>query len=122
MRSRPRKPACPSLVWKTSGSGWPVSRQYVADRPHSADAQQHLLQQPVLAAAAVEPVGDLAFAEVVLLDVRVEQQQRYPADLGQPDAGVQRPAAGQGEGDPGGGAVGLLSARASGSSLGSRTG
>ncbi len=29
MRSRPRKPACPSLVWKTSGCACPVSRQYV---------------------------------------------------------------------------------------------
>lgn len=27
MRSRPRKPAWPSLVWNTSGSGWPVIRQ-----------------------------------------------------------------------------------------------
>ena len=29
------------------------------DRPHAADAEQHLLLQPVLLAAAVEPVGDL---------------------------------------------------------------
>ena len=27
IRSRPRKPACPSLVWNTSGSGWPVIAQ-----------------------------------------------------------------------------------------------
>jgi hypothetical protein len=27
MRSTPRKPAWPSLVWKTSGSAWPVTRQ-----------------------------------------------------------------------------------------------
>ena len=27
IRSRPRKPACPSLVWKTSGSAWRVSPQ-----------------------------------------------------------------------------------------------
>ena len=27
IRSRPRKPAWPSLVWKTSGCGWPVSAQ-----------------------------------------------------------------------------------------------
>ncbi len=26
IRSTPRKPAWPSLVWKTSGAGWPVSR------------------------------------------------------------------------------------------------
>ena len=28
IRSRPRKPAWPSLVWNTSGAGVPVSRQY----------------------------------------------------------------------------------------------
>ena len=28
-RSRPRKPAWPSLVWNTSGCVWPVSSQYV---------------------------------------------------------------------------------------------
>ena len=27
IRSTPRKPACPSLVWNTSGSGAPVIRQ-----------------------------------------------------------------------------------------------
>ncbi len=27
IRSRPRKPACPSLVWNTSGSGCPVISQ-----------------------------------------------------------------------------------------------
>ena len=27
MRSRPRKPAWPSLVWNTSGAGVPVTRQ-----------------------------------------------------------------------------------------------
>ena len=27
IRSRPRNPACPSLVWNTSGEGWPVSAQ-----------------------------------------------------------------------------------------------
>ncbi len=54
---------------------------------HAADAEQHLLLQPVLAAAAVEPVGDLALGGAVLLDVGVEQQQRHAADLGDPDAG-----------------------------------
>lgn len=53
----------------------------------------------MLAAAAVEPVGDVALAEVVLLDVGVEQEQRDPADPGEPDPGGQPPPAGQGEGD-----------------------
>ncbi|CAM5538411.1 hypothetical protein STENM327S_09490 [Streptomyces tendae] len=79
-----------------------------AHRPDTSYAEQHLLEEAVLAAAAVEPVGDAAFAVVVLLDVRVEEQQRHPADLGQPDAGPQLPAAGQRQGDVGGGAVALL--------------
>ncbi len=79
-----------------------------AHRPDTSYAEQHLLEEPVLAAAAVEPVGDTAFAGVVLLDVGVEQQQGHPADLGQPDAGPQLPAAGQRQGDVGRGAVGLL--------------
>lgn len=49
----------------------------------------------MLAAAAVEPVGDIAFAGRVLLHVGVEQEQRDAADLGLPDAGVERAAAGK---------------------------
>lgn len=74
-------------------------------RAHSADAEQHLLEQPVLAAAAVQPVGHIAFAGPVLLDVGVEQEQRHPADPGLPDRGVQTAPAGQREADPGWGAV-----------------
>ncbi len=63
--------------------------------PHAADAQQHLLAQPVVLAAAVEPVGDPALGRGVLLDVAVEQQQRHPADLHAPDVGVQGAPLGQ---------------------------
>ena len=61
-----------------------------AERAHAADAEQHLLAQPVLGVAAVQPVGDVADDLAVLLDVGVEQQQRHAADLGDPDAGGQR--------------------------------
>ena len=60
-----------------------------ADRAYAPDAQQHLLVQPVLGGAAVEPVGDLALLGQVVLDVGVEQQQRDAADLGPPHVGVQ---------------------------------
>ena len=60
IRSRPRKPAWPSLVWNTSGAGAPVSRRVGAQRADAADAEQQLLAQPVLAGAAVQAVGDLA--------------------------------------------------------------
>jgi hypothetical protein len=59
MRSTPRKPAWPSLVWNTSGRAR-RSAGCSAQRPDAADAEQHLLQQPVLAAAAVQAVGDVA--------------------------------------------------------------
>ena len=60
------------------------------DRPHPADAEQHLLAQPVLGVAAVQPVGDRADDLAVLLDVGVEQQQGHPADLRDPDARGER--------------------------------
>ncbi len=61
----------------------------------------------MVAAAAVQPVGDVALAGGVLLDVGVEEEERHPADPGQPDAGVQRAPARQGEDDAGRGPVGL---------------
>ena len=82
----------PSLVWNTWGAGRAGDRAVRADGPYAADAEQHLLGQPVVAAAAVQPVGDLPLVAGVLLHIGVEQQQRNPADLGQPDLGVQRPA------------------------------
>ena len=41
-------------------------------RAHAADAQQHLLQQPVLGAATVEPVGHVEPELGVVADVGVE--------------------------------------------------
>ena len=70
------------------------------DRPDPADAEQQFLPEPVLAAAAVEPVGDLAQRRVVLLHVGVEQQQRDPADLRDPDLRGHGRAVGQGDGHP----------------------
>lgn len=85
----------------------PAESAVGADRAHPADAQQHLLQQPVLAAAAVEAVGDVAFGGGVLLGVGVQHQQRHPPDLGLPDPGVQPTAAGQRQRDHAGAAVRL---------------
>ncbi len=90
IRSTPRKPACPSLVWKTSGSAVPGGGAVGPHRPHPADAEQQFLAQPVLGAAAVQPVGHLAQGGLVLLHVGVQQQQRHAADLGDPDLGGQR--------------------------------
>ena len=69
-------------------------------RAHAADAEQQFLAEPVLGAAAVQPVGDLAQGRLVLLHVGVEQQQRDPAHPGQPDLRRQRLILGQGHGDP----------------------
>ena len=67
-------------------------------RAHAAHAEQHLLLQAQLAAAAVEALGDAAGGLVVAVHVGVEQQQRHAADLGPPDVGVQLAAAGQARG------------------------
>ena len=82
-----------------------------AQRAHAADAEQHLLLQAMLAAAAVQPVGDLALGGVVLLDVGVQQEQRDAAHLRDPDAGGDEAAAGQADGDLRGGPVGLAEER-----------
>ena len=120
MRSRPRKPAWPSLVWNTSGAGVPVSAAVGAQGAHAADAEQQLLLQAVLVAAAVEAVGDLALLGVAL-DVGVEQQQRHAADAGHPDVRDQRRPPGMSSGILAGDPSASRSS-AIGSPLGSRTG
>ena len=66
-----------------------------AHRADAADAEQQLLPEPVLAPAAVQPVGHLVQRGLVLLHVGVEHQQRHPADLGQPHLGGEQLALGQ---------------------------
>ena len=63
-------------------------------RAHAADAQHQLLVEAHLAAADVEDVGDRAVRVVVVGQVRVQQQDRHPADLRDPHGGEQV-AAGQ---------------------------
>ena len=52
-----------------------LGRRRSADRavgpngPYAADPEQHLLREPVIGAAAVEPVGHLPLVAGVLLDV-----------------------------------------------------
>ena len=67
------------------GLGVPAQLAVRADRADATDAEQHLLQQSVVSAAAVQPVGDLALRRRVVLDVRVEHEQRDAADLRAPD-------------------------------------
>ena len=66
-----------------------------AQRPHAAHAEQHLLLEAQLAAAAVEALGDGAAGVVVGVHVGVEEEQRHATDLGAPHGGVQLPAAGR---------------------------
>jgi hypothetical protein len=78
---------------------------------HAAHAEQELLLEAVLGRAAVQAVGDLALALVVVRDVRVQQEQRHATDLSDPHLGAQHAAAGQGQLDAGGGAVRLAQER-----------
>ncbi len=57
----------------------------------AADAEHDLLLEPHLEAAAVEARGDLAVGRLVLGQVRVEQEQRHAADLGDADEQVHGP-------------------------------
>ncbi len=61
-----------------------------AHRASAADAEQQFLQQPMLAAAAVETVGDGAQFVGVRGDVGVQHEQRDATDRRLPHAGVQR--------------------------------
>ena len=63
-----------------------------ADRADAADPEDQLLVQPHLAAADVQDVGDRPVGERVLGHVRVEQQDRDPPDLGEPDGDREIPA------------------------------
>ena len=107
IRSMPRKPAWPSLVWNTSGAGVAGDARPDPERAYAAHAEQQLLAQPVLGVAAVEAVGDVAVVGAVLLDVGVEQQQRHAADVRDQDAGHQVRAVGQRDRDRGAAPVGL---------------
>ena len=98
-------------MWNTSGAGLPLELGVRPHRAGAADAEQQLLQQAVLAAAAVEAVGDGAQLVGVRGDVGVEQQQRDAADRRLPDAGVQRRVVGQRERDLHGRAVGAAQHR-----------
>ena len=60
-----------------------------ADGPDTADAQDEFLVQTHLAAAHIQDVGDRPILDRVLGDVRVEQQDRYATDLGEPDGDRQ---------------------------------
>src|SRR5512133_1598646 len=61
------------------------------NRAYTTHAEQHLLLEPMVGAAAVQPVCHLALIAGVLLHIGVQQQQRYSADLCQPDLGVEHP-------------------------------
>ncbi len=55
------------------------------DRAHAADAEHELLVEAHLAAANVQDVGDRPVRVGVLREIGVEQQDRDPSDLGDPD-------------------------------------
>jgi len=62
-----------------------------AQGAHAPDAQHQLLVEAHLPAADVEDVRDGSIGTVVLGLVRVEEEDRYPADLGEEDGDRERP-------------------------------
>ncbi len=59
------------------------------DGPHAADAQDQLLVEAHLTTADVQDVGDRPVGFRVLRHIRIEQEDRHPADLGDPDRDEQ---------------------------------
>ena len=82
-----------------------------AQRAYAADAEQQLLLQPVLAATAVEPVGDIALRGIVALDIGVEHEQRDASHVGAPDVRAQGTPTGEPDLDDHRRAVGLAQQR-----------
>ena len=59
-----------------------------ADRAHAADAEDDFLAQPHVVAGIVKAGRDAPLLLRVLLDVRVEQEERYGPDFLAPEAGM----------------------------------
>ena len=70
-------------------------------RPDSADAQDPLLAQPVVQAAAIQLAAQLPVLRLVLLEVGVEQIERVPPHHQFPGADPHGPAGGAHGRDPG---------------------
>ena len=123
MRSMPRKPAWPSLVWNTSGAGAPVAAQYarIARTPPTPSSSS--CSRRCSRAAAVEPVGDLAGGErrSPRCRCRAAAAARVRRCATQ-TCGVQGARLGQRDGDAHRRAVGVLRARGSAGRCGSRDG
>ncbi len=79
------------------------------DRPDAADPEDELLVEAHLPAADVQDVGDRTIGVGVLRNVRVEQENRGPTNLGAPYGDLEV-AVGQLDGDLQGLAVGALGA------------
>ena len=79
------EPGVPLVHVEHLGRGQPLDGGESANRPHPADAGQDLLLDAVFLVAAVQPVGDAAQVVLVFRDVGIQQQQRNPADLRDPD-------------------------------------
>ena len=67
-------------MWQTVGE-----RPERLERVDAADAEHDLLADAELLVAAVERAGDRAVGRGVLLEVRVEQEERDAADLHPPE-------------------------------------
>ena len=85
----PEEPGVALVHVEDLGRRQPLDLGERTDRAHTADPGQDLLFDAVLLVAAVEPVGDSAHVVLVLRNVGVQQEQRHPADLGDPDPGPQ---------------------------------
>ena len=77
----------------------------------AADAEEQLLREAVVRAAAVEAVGDRPLGRLVGLDVAVEQQERDAPDERLPDLCLQHPVGTDDDADVHGRPVGVAQQR-----------
>ncbi len=70
--------------------------------PDAADTEQKLLEKPVLAAAAVEAIGDRAESVVVVGNVGIEEEEGHAPNGCAPQSCVERTPVGKSKRDPDG--------------------
>ena len=105
IRSTPEEPGVALVGVEDLRRGDAREPLELAQRLDPAHAQQEFLLEPVVAAAAVQAVGDAAGGLVVARNVGVQQQQRDTSDVGPPDVRQQAPAVGERQRDLDGFAV-----------------
>ncbi|CAB4926395.1 unannotated protein [freshwater metagenome] len=82
----------------------------LAVRPNgtnTTDPKQHLLLESMIRGSSVQTISDLALRGAIEFDFGIQQQQRHPANLRDPDMRMQNASAGESNSNDRGGAIAI---------------